>query len=86
VSQKALDAVLERAMNDAEFRARLAHEPAKALAGYDLTDEERAAFHRGSAHAERLGDRVSKSDLSVSIGVKSSAPRLKTPSQSPKKG
>lgn len=85
MSRQALDAVLERAMNDAAFRAQLASEPAKALAGYDLTLEERAAFQRGSARAERLEDRMSKSDLSAAMAVKTSSPLLKVPSHKGKK-
>jgi hypothetical protein len=85
VTQQTLDAVLERAMSDATFRAQLARDPTKALAGYDLTPEERAAFQRGSARAERLEDRMSKSDLSAAMGVKTSSPLLKAPSQSAKK-
>jgi hypothetical protein len=85
VTQQTLDAVLERAMNDAAFRAQLARDPTKALAGYDLTPEERAAFQRGSARAERLEERMSKSDLSAAMGVKTSSPLLKAPSQSAKK-
>ncbi len=85
MSQKVLDEVLERAMNDAAFRALLARDPAKALAGYDLTPEERAAFQRGSARAERLEDRMSKSDLSAAMAVKTSSPLLRAPSQAAKK-
>jgi hypothetical protein len=81
LSQQALDAVLERAMNDATFRAQLAADPAKALAGYELTDEERAAFQSGSLRAERLEDRMSKSDLSAAMSLKTSSPLLKAPSQ-----
>lgn len=85
MSQQAVDSVLERAMNDAAFRAQLARDPAKALAGYDLTPEERAAFQRGRARAERLEERMSKSDLSAAMGVKTSSPLLKVPSQTAKK-
>ena len=85
MSQQALDAVLERAMNDAAFRAQLARDPAKALVGYDLTPEERSAFRRGAARAERLEERMSKSDLSAAMAVKTSSPLLKSPSQSAKK-
>ena len=35
--------VVERASTDAAFRTQLASDPARALAGYDLTAEERAA-------------------------------------------
>jgi hypothetical protein len=85
LSQKVLDEVLERAMNDAAFRALLARDPAKAVAGYDLTPEERAAFQHGSARAERLEDRMSKSDLSAAMAVKTSSPLLRAASQAAKK-
>jgi hypothetical protein len=76
MSSEALQTVLERAMNDAGFRARLAADPASALVGYDLTDEEKAAFAAGTAKAERLEERMSKTDLSSALGAKSSSPRL----------
>jgi hypothetical protein len=40
----ALSQVLERASVDAGFRAQLESDPARALAGYALTDEERGAL------------------------------------------
>lgn len=85
MSQSARDAILERAMTDAAFRALLARDPATALAGYDLTDDERAAFQSGTARVERLEDRMSKSDLSAAMAVKTSSPLLKTPSENAKK-
>jgi len=72
-------------MTDASFRALLARDPAAALADYDLTPEERAMFRGGTARAERLEDRMSKSDLSAGMSVKTSAPVLKAPSQTAKK-
>ena len=85
MSQEALDAVLERSMTDAEFRALLARDPAAALAGYALTDEERAAFRSGTAKAERLEERMSKTDLAAGMAIKTSSPLLKAPSESAKK-
>src|SRR5260221_281781 len=58
---------------------------AAALAQYDLAPEERAMFQTGTARAERLEDRMSKSDLSAAMGVKTSTPTLKSPSQTAKK-
>ena len=81
MSQDARDDVLERAMRDAAFRALLARDPATALAGYDLTLDERAAFQSGTVKAERLEDRMSKSDLSAAMSAKTSSPVLKSPSQ-----
>jgi hypothetical protein len=85
VSQQARDVVVERAMTDPAFRALLASDPAVALADYDLTPEERAMFQTGNAHAERLEERMSKSDLSAAMSVKTSSPLLKSPSQNAKK-
>ncbi len=42
MSHETLLEIVERAMNDAAFRKLLFSNPDKALAGYDLTDEERA--------------------------------------------
>ena len=81
MTQRARDDILERAMLDPQFRALLANDPAAALADYDLTPEERAAFHTGTVKAERLEDRMSKSDLSAAMAVKTSSPLLKAPSQ-----
>lgn len=77
--------VVERAMSDPAFRRRLAEDPAAALAGYELTPEERAAFTSGSARAERLEERISKTDLSASIAAKTASPLLHAPSESRKK-
>ena len=85
MTQQARDDILERAMTDPAFRALLANDPARALADYDLTAQERAAFSSGPAHAERLEDRMSKSDLAATLSVKTSSPLLKAPSESAKK-
>ena len=83
MSIEALNAVLDRAMSDAAFRAKLAADPTSALAGYDLTDDERSRFTAGTAQAERLEERMSKTDLSATFGAKTSTPNLRTP---PKRG
>ncbi len=44
---RALLAVLDKAKDDASFLARLAEKPAEALAGFDLTAEEKAALASG---------------------------------------
>lgn len=85
MTQKARDEILERAMTDAAFRALLARDPAAALAAYDLSPEERAAFSSGPAQAERLEDRMSKSDLAATFAVKTSSPLLKAPSENARK-
>jgi hypothetical protein len=85
VTQQALDAVLERALGDPKFRALLGRDPASALIGYDLTDEERTAFQTGTARAERLEERTSKSDLAAAMAIKTSAPILRAPSETTRK-
>jgi hypothetical protein len=81
MTQRARDEVLERAMVDAAFRSLLSSDPVAALADYDLTPEERAAFHTGTVKAERLEERMSKSDLSSAMAVKTSSPMMKSPSE-----
>ena len=81
MSADALNAVLERAMRDASFRAQLAADPAAALTAYDLTAEERAAFASGTAKAELLEERMSKTDLSAAFNPKTSSPKLPAPSE-----
>lgn len=81
MSQEARDAIVERAMTDAEFRALLLKDPAAALAPYDLTPEERALFQSGTTKVERLEDRVSKSDLAATMAIKTSSPTIHAPSQ-----
>lgn len=81
MTQRARDEILERAMIDAGFRSLLASDPVAALAEYDLTPEERAAFHTGTVKVERLEERMSKSDLSSAMAVKTSSPTLKSPSE-----
>ncbi|HEY7063201.1 MAG TPA: Os1348 family NHLP clan protein [Chloroflexota bacterium] len=62
---EALNKVIERASTDTTFRSRLQSDPASALAGYDLTPDERAAVMSGdSGRMESLGldARVTKVD------------------------
>ena len=84
MTQQARDEIVDRAMSDATFRALLLSDPAKALADYDLTPEERAMFQSGTARAERLEDRISKSDLAATMSVKTSSPTIHAPSQKTK--
>ena len=85
MTQEARDAIVDRAMSDAKFRALLMADPVAALASYDLTPEERAMFQSGTAKAERLEDRVSKSDLAATMSVKTSSPTIHAPSQKTKR-
>lgn len=85
MTTQAVADVLDRAMSDAEFRAKLATSPAEALAAFDLTPEERASFVTGSVAAEKLEERMSKTDLSAGIAAKTGSPILKAPSQQGRK-
>ncbi len=63
MSQQCLNQVVERASEDELFRQQLADDPETALAGYDLTDEERGALLRGDAtgsHDLGVDARISK--------------------------
>ena len=81
----AVDAVLRRAMDDAAFRQALAEDPDRALEGYDLSEDERGRFVAGTAKAERLEERISKSDLSAVVSVKTSSPITRPPSHGTKR-
>lgn len=81
MSAEQVQVVLDRAIADATFRELLARDPATALGGYDLTPEERGMFASGTARAEPLEPRVSRSDLSAGIGVKTGTVDIRPPSQ-----
>lgn len=85
MTAEAVHQILERAINDATFRDLLSKDPDAALAGYELTDVERATFGSGTAKAERLEDRVSKNDLSAAFAIKTGGVLLRPPSESLKK-
>jgi hypothetical protein len=66
MSKEALQALIGRAVLDSEYRKALLANPAEALAGYELTDEERAALNALDAEtldslAGTLDERLSKS-------------------------
>ena len=65
MSQNATEAVLGRCVMDAGYRILLFADPNRALAGYELTKEERAALlsidaETLDAFAERLGVQLGK--------------------------
>ena len=72
MSKQTMTQVVERASADAKFRAQLERDPDNALAGYDLTPEERAALLSGDdARLREMGldQRISKWDSgSTSFG------------------
>ncbi len=73
--------VVDRALNDAAFRALLQRAPDDALAGYDLSPEERELFRGRALKAQALEERVSKTDLTGLTSAKTGAPVTKPPSQ-----
>ena len=65
MSKQAMTQVVERASADAKFRAQLQRDPENALAGYDLSPDERAALMSGDENQLRelgLDQRISKWD------------------------
>lgn len=81
MSAEQVQAIVDRAIADAAFRELLARDTPTALAGYELTPDERASFGSGTARAEPLEPRVSKSDLSAAIGVKTGTVDIRPPSR-----
>lgn len=70
---EALDQVVSKAVKDSEFRALLLSDPNTALAGYEVTDEERALLTNLTADnfdkfAGELGDRDTKGKWIHGIG------------------
>ena len=46
MSEKAIKEVIAKALTDDDFRKQLLSKPESALAGYDLTDEEKKAWEK----------------------------------------
>lgn len=44
MSSEILSEIVQRAINDSDFRAKLASDPVSAVADFDLSDEERGLF------------------------------------------
>jgi hypothetical protein len=66
MSKAGVEALAQKAMSDESFRQQLKSNPDAALAGYDLTAEEKAAIKSGnSAKLRELGvdERITKSVL-----------------------
>jgi hypothetical protein len=64
MSKAALEALTQKAMSDESFRQQLKSNPDAALAGYDLTAEEKAAIKSGNAAKLRelgVDERITKS-------------------------
>ncbi len=82
MTMQAVSDVIERVVHDEAFRERLKSNPDAALADYDLSPEERAAFDVGRVGAERLDPRISKSDLSGGVVAKTSTTPVPPPKRS----
>jgi hypothetical protein len=66
MSKAAVEALAQKAMADESFRKQLKSNPDAALAGYDLTAEEKAAIKSGNAAKLRelgVDERITKSTL-----------------------
>jgi hypothetical protein len=64
MSTDVLEQVVQRSIDDQAFRERIGSDPAGALAGYELTADERDAFTRGDQtklQALGVAERLSKS-------------------------
>lgn len=81
MSAEHVQRIVDRAMTDVGFRELLARDPGTALGPYDLTAEERAKFASGTARVERLEPRMSKSDLTAGMGVKTGTVDVRPPSR-----
>ncbi len=68
MSVEAVKEIIGRAVADAEFRQQLLHDPAEALKGYDLSEEEAALLkdlpgENFEAAAGELEERISRGTL-----------------------
>jgi hypothetical protein len=81
MSKEAVESILGKAILDAEFRKMLFAEPEKALAGFDLTETEKAQLKGLDSEtldimSTTLDARISKSSFAMT-----SADPLRTPAQ-----
>jgi len=69
MSEKILEQIVNRAVQDQEFRNQLISDPVAACAGYDVTPEEIASLaEQFSGRSEELRARVSKRKLTSDFG------------------
>jgi len=64
MSKAGVEALAQKAMSDESFRQQIKNNPDAALAGYDLTAEEKAAIKSGNAAKLRelgVDERITKS-------------------------
>jgi hypothetical protein len=72
MSKAGVEALAQRAMSDESFRQQVKSNPDAALAGYDLTAEEKAAIKSGNtAKLRELGvdERITKSAFLPGTGT-----------------
>ena len=70
MSKAGLDSLVQKAMADESFRKQIKENPDAALAGYDLTAEEKAAIKSGNAAKLRelgVDERITKSAFDIGI-------------------
>ena len=66
MSREQLEAVIGRAISDSTFRDLLASDPGSALAGYDLSDDERALLT--DAQSRDFNELLTSLDARISKG------------------
>ena len=77
MSDTAIAQVVDRASADAKFLTELERDPERALAGYDLTEAERAAIRQGAVRPlQELGAQVRASTGAEDAGPPGTAPAL----------
>jgi hypothetical protein len=79
MSKEAVEAIIGKAVLDSDFREALFADPDKALAGYELTEQEVATLKGIDAEtmeslAGTLDERISKAMIAFGIGGGSGAP------------
>ena len=70
MSKAGLDSLVQKAMADESFRKQIKENPDAALAGYDLTAEEKAAIKSGNAAKLRelgVDERITKSAFDIGV-------------------
>jgi hypothetical protein len=70
MSKAGLDSLVQKATADESFRKQIKENPDAALAGYDLTAEEKAAIKSGNAAKLRelgVDERITKSAFDMGV-------------------
>jgi hypothetical protein len=77
MSKTGIESLVAKAMSDETFRRQLKEHPDTALAGYDLTAEEKAAIKSGNAAKLRelgVDERITKSVIDPLAGPEGDRP------------